>query len=238
MQTVILAGGLGTRLAGVSNNLPKALMPVCGRPFLEHQLRWLAKQGFQHVLLLTAHLADQIESHFGDGESFGLTIQYSREVSPRGTAKALCAASSFLEEEFLLLYGDSYLPTVYSEVISALRFANAVGVISAYKDTDSVTGVEANVVMGSDNRVTNYSKSPEETDKCFTHIEAGVSAYKKDVLAYISSSQGDSLETHVLPQMIASNALYGIEVNQRFFDIGTPTRLVDFERWLESRVDQ
>lgn len=114
MQVVILAGGLGTRLGSFTRKVPKPMVPVAGVPYLEHQLRLLARQSFRDVLLLTGHLGEQIESYFGNGGRLGLRIRYSREAQPLGTGGALRDARRHLAETFLLLYGDSLLPIEYA----------------------------------------------------------------------------------------------------------------------------
>ena len=110
MQTVILAGGLGTRLGPLTRKIPKPMVPVAGVPYLEHQLRLLARQSFRDVLLLTGYLGDQIEAYFGNGARLGLRLRYAREAQPQGTGGALRDARPQLAESFLLLYGDSLLP--------------------------------------------------------------------------------------------------------------------------------
>lgn len=92
MQALILAGGLGTRLWPLTKEVPKPMVPVAGVPYLEHQLRLLARQGLQDVVMLTANLSEQIEEYFGDGRRLGLDIRYSREPEPLGTGGALRAA--------------------------------------------------------------------------------------------------------------------------------------------------
>ena len=121
MQTVILAGGLGTRLGALTRKIPKPMAPVAGMPYLEHQLRLLERQSLRDVLLLTGYLGDQIESYFGNGGRLGLRIRYSRERRPLGTGGALREARRLLDESFLLMYGDSLLPIDYSAPSAAWR---------------------------------------------------------------------------------------------------------------------
>src|SRR5258708_2558900 len=113
MQCVILAGGLGTRIGGRSADLPKALIPVLGKPFIDYQLEWLARQGIQSVVLSVGHLGAMIASAVGDGARFGLSVAYSDEGDVlRGTGGALRYATDLglLDKSFFVLYGDSYLP--------------------------------------------------------------------------------------------------------------------------------
>src|SRR5262245_38458562 len=107
MQAVILAGGLGTRLWPLTKEIPKPMVPIAGTPYLEHQLRLLAKQQITDVVLLTGYLGSQIEGHFGNGASLELNIRYSRESRPLGTGGALREARHLLADSFVLIYGDS-----------------------------------------------------------------------------------------------------------------------------------
>ena len=122
MQCVILAGGLATRMRPLTETIPKALLPVAGRPFLDHQLEWLAGHGVSDVVLCVGYRADAIQAHAGDGARYGLHIRYVDEAERlRGTAGALRLAldEGALEESFLVTYGDSFLPIDFEAVFAA-----------------------------------------------------------------------------------------------------------------------
>lgn len=109
-QLVILAGGKGTRLAGtIGEAIPKPMAPVAGRPLLELQLELARRHGFGDVRLLTSHRSEVIESHFGDGGRFGVSVRYHVDGEPRGTAGAVLEALPELADRFALLYGDTVL---------------------------------------------------------------------------------------------------------------------------------
>jgi mannose-1-phosphate guanylyltransferase len=108
-KVLLLAGGLGTRLRPLTHTLPKVMVPVLGRPFLEHVLEGLALQGFDRFVLSVGFLADHVEAHFGDGRRWGYAIEYSREESPLGTGGAVRHALPLLEETFFVANGDTLL---------------------------------------------------------------------------------------------------------------------------------
>ena len=113
MQCLILAGGLGTRMRGIAGDLPKTLLPVLGRPFADHQLRWLAAAGVARIVYAIGHQGTAIREFVGDGGDWGLDVVYSDEGDAGlGTAGALRLAvdRGVMDEGFLVLYGDSYLP--------------------------------------------------------------------------------------------------------------------------------
>src|SRR6185295_9255567 len=139
MQAVILAGGLGTRLRPLTTQVPKPMVPVAGAPYLEHQLRLLAGQSLSDIVVLTGYLGEQIEEYFGDGRQLALRIRYSRESQPLGTGGALREARPLLDESFLVIYGDSYLPIKYSGLGRRLAMTAASGVIAVYRDPSGQT---------------------------------------------------------------------------------------------------
>ena len=231
MQTVILAGGLGTRLGALTAKIPKPMIQVAGRPFLEYQLRLLARQNFHDVLLLTGYLGEQIEDYFGNGSRLGLSIRYSREPKPLGTGGALRAARRLLADRFLLLYGDSLLPIEYSTVTHRLKDSAALGVVVAYRDRTGETNVRPNLALGRSGLVTHYDKCGS-CDAFLDHVEAGASCFHKEVLELMPGRRALSFEQCVFPQLVRRQRLAGLPTQQRFYDIGTPERLRVIEELL------
>ena len=229
MQVVILAGGLGTRLWPVTQSVPKPMVLVGGEPYLAHQLRYLRKQGYSDVVLLTGYLGEQIEEHFGDGSSIDMRLRYSREPTPLGTGGALRHARHLLADAFLLIYGDSYLPIEYATVGRLLHESHADGVLVLYHDPHGETDVPGNVALDERGRVTRYDKSGT-ADPELRYVEAGVLALRRSVIDLVAPSGAVSLEQEVFPRLIERRALVGLTTTQRFYDIGTPDRLRAIEQ--------
>ena len=229
MQIVILAGGLGTRLWPLTREIPKPMVPVAGVPYLERQLQLLAKQGLRDILILTAHLGGQIEAYFGDGTRLRLSIQYCREKEPLGTGGALREARAVLDEVFVVIYGDSYLPIDYASVGRQLAASNALGALVIYHDPSGETDVRCNVAISDEGMVTRYDKTAVD-DPELSYIEAGVLALRRDALSLASPEGKVSLEQEVFPRLIAQRSLLGLPTHQRFYDIGTVDRLKIIER--------
>ncbi len=230
MQAVILAGGLGTRLGPLTARTPKPMVPVAGVPYLEHQLRLLRRQSIDEVVLLTGYLGQIVEDHFGDGGRLGLSIRYSRETTPLGTGGALRLAAKLLYEQFLVIYGDSYLPIDYRDVAHALDISSAVGLVVAYDNGLSDTSVRNNISVDADGSVLRYDKDAVN-DPTLAFVEAGVLAFRRSVIRLIPEGVV-SLEQQVFPQLIAARQLRAYQTSQRFYDIGTPERLCVFEEYL------
>ena len=231
MQAVVLAGGLGTRLWPLTKEIPKPMAPVNGVPYLEYQLRLLAAQGFGSVLVLTGYLGEQIESYFQDGSALGLALRYSREPAPQGTGGALRHAGALLEDRFVLIYGDSFLPIDYRLLFPQLDEPGTEGLVVVYDNRVEDTSVRNNIALDDKNRVTAYSKDSDEWTR-LSYVEAGVLAFRRSILELIPSGVV-SLEKEIFPVLIQSRALAGYPTRQRFYDIGTPERLARFEAYLK-----
>ena len=163
MQCVILAGGRGTRMAPFTDTLPKACYPSPGRPFADWQLAWLAGHGVDDVLYSIGHLGDQIRRHVGTGEQCGdsrpLCRRRSRSPGNRGSVACQALdASAVLAEEFLVLYGDSYLSVDVRNVWESFLSGKSAALMSVYLN-DGQSWSKANVVF-SDGMVTRYAEGP------------------------------------------------------------------------------
>lgn len=230
MQAVILAGGLGTRLWPLTREIPKAMVPIHGVPYLEYQLRFLARQSITNVVLLTGYLGEQVESYFGTGEWLGMSIQYSRETKPLGTGGALREASALLQESILLLYGDSFLPIDYRNVMTALDRRAAQVAVAVYDSRLTDTNVIANISLDAEGHVVRYDKNAID-DPELVYVEAGVLALRRSVIDSIPPGNV-SLEQQIFPRLIAANQLVALVTPQRFYDIGTPARLETIAKFL------
>src|SRR4051812_42459269 len=135
LPIAILAGGLATRLRPVTETIPKALIEVAGEPFLAHQLRLLKRNGFDRVVLCVGYLGEMIRDFAGDGQSFGLRVEYVFD-GPKllGTAGALRRALPVLGEAFAVTYGDSYLPVDYRAAIDSFMQSGKLGLMSVYRN--------------------------------------------------------------------------------------------------------
>ena len=236
MQAVILAGGLGTRLGPLTRKMPKPMVPVAGVPYLEHQLRLLARQSFRDVLLLTGYLGEQIRSYFGNGSRLGLRLRYVREAQPQGTGGALRDAHHHLAESFLLIYGDSLLPIEYAAAGRRLKDSAALGLIVVYRDPSGETAVCPNVALDRGGLVTRYDKTAV-ADPDLEYVEAGVSCFRREVLDLLPGAGPASFEQCVFPRLIDRRQLAALPTSQRFYDIGTPQRLQAIEEYLRAESE-
>jgi MurNAc alpha-1-phosphate uridylyltransferase len=230
MQTVILAGGLATRLRPLTNDIPKSMIRVNGRPFLEYQLHLLLENKITDIVLCVGHLSQMIKAHFGNGKRFGVNIRYSDEgENLLGTAGALKRAEPLLEDQFLLLYGDSYLPFDYQAVWSYSRSCPESCVLAVYRNHNRYDNSNVAIVDG---LVSAYDKS--NPGGKFIHIDAGLSVLRKCFLSRIPANRTFPLDA-LYKKIIEEKKMLAYEVRRRFYEIGSPRGLIDFERLMRSK---
>src|SRR5207237_8157651 len=117
----VMAGGEGTRLRPLTSNQPKPMVPIVGKPCMEHILDLLKLHGFEDVIVTVAFLPQQIRSYFGSGESLGLNIEYSVEESPLGTAGSVKLAQDKLDDTFLVISGDALCDIDLTRLVESHR---------------------------------------------------------------------------------------------------------------------
>lgn len=135
-QAVILAGGRGTRMRPITDDRPKPMVPVLGRPFLEYQIEQLRDQGFERVLILLGYLPEVVQDHFGDGRRWGIRLEYSVTAPDQLTSSRIVAARSLIDPCFLLLYCDNYWPMQMGQLWARFCEAGKPGLITVYSNKD------------------------------------------------------------------------------------------------------
>jgi NDP-sugar pyrophosphorylase family protein len=226
MQIVVLAGGLATRMRPRTETLPKALLDVAGRPFVDWQLELLARSGATEVVMCVAHLADMIRDHVGDGARFGLRVTYVEDRELLGTAGAVRGALAHLADVFVVTYGDSYLPFDYGEPVRILSaHDDCDGVLAIYKNAGKweVSNVETDGAW-----VLRYDKTSR--DPKFDHVDYGAMALRRDVVAaWPPGKLGLDVVQH---DLAANRRLRACVAHERFYEIGSPGGLAELDSYL------
>ena len=227
MQCVILAGGLGTRMRPLTDACPKTLLPVRGRPFAYHQLHWLAGQGITEVVYSIGHQGDLIRRYW-ELEPWPVpSIRYVDEGQQlRGTAGALRLAleQGVLDERFFVIYGDSFLPVEFGPVWSAFEASGQPALMSVLRNEGRWD--RSNVIY-EPGRVMLYDKSAAPG---MQYIDYGLSCFRRDLFDEPAPSDLADL----FHDLSLQRRLAGFEVHQRFYEIGSPAGLGDFERYLDA----
>jgi MurNAc alpha-1-phosphate uridylyltransferase len=219
MQCVILAGGRGTRLGPLTEDLPKALVDVAGRPFVEYQLELLRIGGVSEIVLCVGYLGSVVQRTIGDGSRLGLSIRYSYDgPEPLGTAGAVRNALPLLGESFLVTYGDTLLTVDHSAVARAHASSGLPALMTVFLNENRYAPSNA-VVHGG--LVVAYGKTP--TPQNARWIDYGLLGFDR---AAIEQSTDADLEP-VLTKLASESRLCAYEVDERFYEIGDEAGLAE-----------
>jgi NDP-sugar pyrophosphorylase family protein len=226
----ILAGGLATRLRPTTEKIPKSLIPVAGQPFLAHQLRLLQSAGIRKVVLCVGYRGDTIKQEFGDGRQFGVELSYSFDGPELlGTGGALKKALPLLGRRFLVLYGDSYLPIDYAAPARAFVASGKLGLMTVFRNQGRW---DTSNVWFQDGAIKSYSKK-ERTPET-QYIDYGLGILDSEALAPWPEGKAFDL-ADLYRDLIGRNELAGFEVEQRFYEIGSPEGLAELDAMLRSQ---
>jgi NDP-sugar pyrophosphorylase family protein len=223
----ILAGGLATRLKPITEKVPKLLVDVAGEPFFSHQVRLLRESGLRHIVLCVGYLGERIVDHYGDGEKWGVRIEYSFD-GPHllGTGGALIRALPKLGEAFYVLYGDSYLPIDYLAVGRAFIASGKLGLMTVFENRGSY---DASNVWFEDGVIRAYDK--KEKLPGMRHIDYGLGLFRAPAFDGYPRDQAVDLSA-VQGSLLARGELAGFEVAERFYEIGSHAGLEELDRLL------
>jgi NDP-sugar pyrophosphorylase family protein len=227
MQMVILCGGLGTRLGDLSKNIPKSMIEINDKPFLEYQIEILKKNSIKDIVLCVGHLSEKIKSYFGDGKKLGVKIQYSYDGDkPLGTIGALKKAEPLLDDIFFIMYGDSFLSVDFRKVYRFFIKQDKLGLMVVYKNFDKYD--KSNIAIKGD-LVVGYGR--DNTSKDMVFIDYGTSVLRKKALDLVPKDKTYSTG-EFFSQLIKKGELLSFEAKNRFYHIGNPKSLEEFNNFI------
>jgi NDP-sugar pyrophosphorylase family protein len=226
LPVAILAGGLATRLRPITETIPKALVDVAGKPFIVHQLCYLRQQGITHIVLCIGYLGEMVRDVVGSGERFGLKVSYS-EDGPNllGTGGALTKATTLLGSEFFVLYGDSFLPVNFSVVQEAYKQSKQPALMTVLKNQNQWDKSNVLFVNG---KLIEYNKRAPRAE--MSYIDYGLGVVSASVLNQRPVGQSFDL-ADVYQDLSLQGLLTGLEVHERFYEIGSHTGLKEAEEY-------
>ena len=230
-RAVVLAGGRGTRLAPYTTVLPKPLMPVGDMPILEILVRQLRRAGIRRITLAVGHLAALLEAYFGDGARFGVSLDYSYEDEPAGTAGPLALVGG-LDQTFLVMNGDLLTSLDFEDLLRTHRAGRAevtVGLFEKHVPLD--LGV---VETDEDGRVTGYIEKPTLT----YDVSVGIYAMEPTVLQHIARGERLDLPDLILRLISAGAHVQAYRFSGTWFDIGRPDDYAAASEHFERQRDE
>ncbi|MCM1719250.1 D-glycero-beta-D-manno-heptose 1,7-bisphosphate 7-phosphatase [Bacteroides ovatus] len=247
MKTVIMAGGRGTRIVSVANDVPKPMINICGKPILEYQIDNLKACGLTDIILVIGYLGEKIKDYFGDGSRFGVCIEYFIEDHPLGTAGALFKMPQ-LTEDFLLLCGDVIIDVDFNRFIAFHKEKKAWASLVAhpnghpYDSSLLVTEIEAPQVAGGmpldTNRVICWIAKEDERLYYKNRVNAGIELISPELLketmknfvpCHPEAPDKIDLDRDVLKTNIGSGRIYAYDTPEYVKDMGTPDRFFEAE---------
>lgn len=235
-QAVILAGGRGERLRPFTDNMPKPMAPVLGRPFLEHLINMLKENGIQEAVLLTGYLGEKIEEYFGNGEKFGVNIKYSRTpfLNEKGeeneSGMRLKNAENILNDKFLLMYCDNYWPLNLRQLSNFYEKQNVLTSVVVYTNKDEMT--KNNVLVDYMNRIMKYDKSRQ--DEFLNGVDIGFFIIDKKIFQMFPKDNFQ-FERDIIPRLVAQKQIVGFLTDSKYYSISTPERIKLTEKFLRPK---
>lgn len=227
---VLVAGGKGTRLVSVAAAIPKALVPIGGKPLLAHHLELAAACGIEHVTIFAGYLAPAIEAFVGDGSSFGLHVRVIVEDEPLGTAGALLRSLDELPEDFLVLYGDVMTAVDFHAFGRAHKERQADFLMLAHPNDHPLDSDLLEISAGE--RVVALHTYPHPPDACYGNlVNAALYAVRRDALLPWADRPGrrDFIKDVVLGLISSGARVFAYRSSEYLKDMGTPARLQQVE---------
>ena len=221
MKAVVMAGGEGTRLRPMTANQPKPMLPVVNRPIMEHVLRLLRRHGFDQTVVTVQFLASMVRNYFGDGEDFGMTLQYATEETPLGTAGSVKNAEDALRDEpFLVISGDALTDIDLSELVRFHKDNGALVTVGLTRVPDPLEfGI---IIVDDDGRIQRFLEKPTWGQVFSDTVNTGIYVMEPEVLAEFRPGEVTDWSADVFPRLLDRGApLYGWIADGYWEDVGT-----------------
>lgn len=219
-QAVVLCGGLGLRLRPLTENLPKPMIDINGKPFLFYLLEQLSEQGINNFLLLTGYLGEKIQEYFKDGSQYGWNIQYSKGPVEWDTGRRIWEARGLIESEFMLLYSDNFIQFNLNSLAEVHCKTKAVLSFILVKKNNG------NIALSKDGVIQNYDKDRQGFE--LDYVELGyMIIHKQEIFEYFThiSNFPDFNFSSVIKLLVLDNKISGLVVHDSYYSISDPTRL-------------
>jgi NDP-sugar pyrophosphorylase family protein len=230
VPVALLAGGLATRLRPITEKIPKALVDIDGRPFIDHQLALLHRNGIRRVVMCLGYRGEMVQDHCGDGARYDMELKYSFDGEKlMGTGGALKRAAHFLDDAFWVMYGDSYMDIDYRAVLDFFDRSAAQGLMTVLKNGNRWD--KSNVVFKG-GKLLKYDKRDVTPE--MDYIDYGVGILRRATLSEVPDDRPFDL-AELYTTMVNEGWMVGYEVTNRFYEIGTPASLEEARQYLAAQ---
>jgi len=222
-----MAGGLATRLRPLTEDTPKSLILIEGKPFLQYQIELLNRNGIKEIVLCLGYMGNKIEDYFGNGNRFGVKIKYSYEDNLLGTGGALKLVEPHLDEHFFLIWGDSYVRLDYQEMY-AFHIKNDRKFEVTMAIFYNIRNYDKSNIAYEHGKIKKYEKHSKDVLK---YIDAGIMVINKELLERIPVSRVFQIE-EIFSQLAKQEKIQPFLIKKRYYEIGSIKGLNQFKKFI------
>ena len=234
MIAVIMAGGKGTRIASINSLVPKPMIKIFNKPILQYQIETLKNQGIKDFILVVGHLKEQIVDYFKSGESFGVNIEYIEETTPLGTAGSLFYLKNRINEDFLLLNGDTLFNIDINRFYETHKNNNGLVTILTHPNSHPY---DSGIIVSDDKGlVLKWYTKEEERTYYKNRVNAGFHMISPKLLSRFNEVKKLDLDRDVLKPLIEEKQLYIYDSSEYILDMGTPERYYQAKNDIENKL--
>lgn len=225
-----MAGGFGTRLRPLTNNIPKPMTPIANKPILEHIFNLLKSNGFHDYVMLLYFMPEVIRGYFGNGEKFGVNIQYILPDADYGTAGAVKLAEKFIKGDFIVISGDVLTDFNLREVFDFHKSKNTIATLSLYSAENPLQfGI---VLTDENNRIVRFLEKPSSSEVFSDTINTGIYFFRKEIFNHIPEGENYDFSKDLFPKLLGNNTkLFGYKTSGYWRDVG------NLEEYITSNLD-
>lgn len=223
MKVVIMAGGKGTRISSVANDIPKPMIKIEGKPVLEREIECLREQGFTDIIITVSHLGSIIMDYFGDGKKFGVNIEYFNETVPLGNAGALFQLKDKLTEDFLLLNADAIFDVDFRRFVAYHKEKKAK--VTLFTHPNNHPYDSGLIIADEQGRVEKWMTKEDERSGWYKNrVNAGLHVISPEVLNQVMTTPKIDLDRQLLKPLAGTGAMFAYDSPEYVKDMGTPER--------------
>lgn len=225
MQAVIMAGGKGTRLRPLTVNIPKPIVPIVDAPMMEHTIKLLKKHGVRDIMVTVSYLGDKIEKFFGDGSRYGVSIIYSHEEEPLGTAGGVKLLEEQIDDTFIVMSGDVLTDIDITRLVRTHEENDAMITIALTRVDNPVA---YGIVMTDDSgRIQKFLEKPGWGEVFSDLVNTGTYVIEPEVFSYIPNGKEYDFSKDLFPRLLKDGKrLFGYRMKEYWIDIGNPQKYI------------
>lgn len=233
MKVVIMAGGKGTRIESINKEVPKPMIEINNKPILEYQIDYFKKNNFTDIILVVGHLKDSIINYFGNGERFGVNINYVIEETLLGTAGSFYYLKKFIhDEDFILVNGDIIFDIDMDKIIDFHKKNNALVTLCTHPNNHPFDS--AIIMTDEKGSVTNWLNKEDERKYYANRVNSGIHIVNSEVLNYVKEPKKVDFDREILKQLVNTNKLFAYDTTEYIKDMGTPERYYEVSEDISS----